>query len=134
MGKKLKSDQDMNLIEFAEKLNTNIRYKYNIKLAEYEMQYIVKEMFNLIKEQIIAGFKISFTGFGKFYTSRLKPQYRKAPTVDQPTYVPARNIPKFTAFKSFKNQIARETINWNEEDSLENDVDMEESNYLEELG
>lgn len=109
------ADRKLYMREFCEELNRRIIHKHHINLAQYELNSIIDEFIDLMKEKIIEGETVCIKHLGKFYTKRLKPQNRKSPKSDEYVYVPARDTVRFSAFKTLKKAVFEETVDWNEE-------------------
>lgn len=86
----------MNKRELAQ----SITKKTDLKFKDVEK--VVNEFFEVIKENVVNGKKIQIVGFGTFSQSVRSERIGINPSTKKEIIIPARKIPSFKAGKEFK--------------------------------
>lgn len=67
----------------------------------------VDSMVEIIMEQVAAGEKIQFSGFGTFERKERKARTGRNPRTNEPVPIPATAVPAFTPGSVFKEKVER---------------------------
>ncbi len=70
-----------------------------------DVDLIVSELFETIKQQIIKGEVIELRGFGTFYTKHRNEKTARNPKTGERVHVDSRKVPYFKAGSIFRKQV-----------------------------
>lgn len=77
------------------------------ELTTRQAAQAVDSMVEIIMEQVAAGEKIQFSGFGTFERKDRKPRTGRNPRTNEPVMIPATTVPAFTPGSVFKEKVER---------------------------
>jgi DNA-binding protein HU-beta len=86
----------MNKQEFI----THLANQHNCKKVEAEKA--IDMFISSVIDAIGQGNEISFVGFGKFYTTKIKARTGRNPRTGQPVEIPTKTLAKFSAGQKLK--------------------------------
>ncbi len=85
-----------------------IAQEAHISNAQAEKAY--EALLGGIQDALIAGDKVTLTGFGTFTTADRKPRMGRNPQTGAPIAIAGRRVPRFAAGKTLKDSIAQEPM------------------------
>ena len=74
-------------------------------LTKKDVSSVVSTLFETITSEVSKGNEINIIGFGKFHSSKREARKGRNPKSGEVINIPAAVIPKFSAGKSFKDQV-----------------------------
>ena len=77
----------------------------NLQIADAEAKRFVETFQTIVTKTLSDGGEISLTGFGKFYTKKLRSRIGHHPSTGEPIKIPAKVLPAFTPGKNLKETI-----------------------------
>lgn len=83
-----------------------IAMEAEISKAQAERAY--EALLSGIQDALIAGDKVTLTGFGTFTTADRKSRMGRNPQTGAPIAIPGRRVPRFSAGKTLKDSVADE--------------------------
>lgn len=91
----------MNKNELISKVKDNI----DIEVPKKDLNTIVDEIFDVIKNTISAGEKVNITGFGSFEVVERAERVGRNPKTGESVKIKASKSPKFKASKALKDAV-----------------------------
>ena len=76
------------------------------KLTQAVVEDVINTFLNTVKKEIAAGNKVQLVGFGTFEKGHRSERKGKNPQTGEEMLIPAKDVPKFSAGKSFKDMLA----------------------------
>ncbi len=74
-------------------------------LTKKDVKKIIDATTDVITDSLVNGEKVSLVGFGTFQTSHRKERIGKNPQTGEKIKISARDVPRFVAGKSLKDQV-----------------------------
>lgn len=74
-------------------------------MSKSDAQSAIEAVFDTITSELKRGGDVRLVGFGNFSVSRREASTGRNPQTGAPVFIPARNVPKFSAGKGLKDAI-----------------------------
>ena len=79
-----------------------VQAKSQYNLSQAVVEDVINCFLQTVKEEVAAGGKVQLVGFGTFEKGHRSERKGKNPQTGEEMIIPAKDVPKFTAGKSFK--------------------------------